>query len=463
VTASAAPGRSVLWVTLESVRQDRTSLAGADRPTTPTLAALADRPTASASARCYSHDVWTRASTASILTGLPSSGHRTWHRDAKLAESIATVPEAFRTAGYRTIGVSGNPQFSAAAGLDRGFETFDDVRYGQLLRVCGPAALARYVLQLRRHSAGFTTDTVRHSKGYLLNRVTDRRFREAAADDRPAFVYVHHPDTHHPYVPPQRYRDRFLPGAGAEAVDATVDVSANLHERVAEGLPLSDREWRWLEGCYDATLAYVDELIGDLIERARERLDDPIVVVTADHGEFLGEHGLLAHMLATDPPVANVPLVVDGLPALPDDEVVQHADVMATLGSVLDVDLDVPAGIDYRTGRPYAVTERGPERAAAKLEAVRDHEPAYENDRLSTAYEASLFDAGGRYRTDPDWEGVRRIAGDDTGPSTGTEPAPAASDWFAAWRDRHGEASAAPAEASFSTAVESQLRDLGYL
>jgi arylsulfatase A-like enzyme len=115
----------VVWITLESVRQDHTSMGGHDRETTPNLLDLAADGVAYD--ECYSHDVWTRASTASVLTGRASPAHRAWSNEAALSRGNNDSARRIRGAGYHTVGISDNSQFSPETGLDAGFDEFHSV------------------------------------------------------------------------------------------------------------------------------------------------------------------------------------------------------------------------------------------------------------------------------------------------------------------------------------------------
>ncbi|MFC7028079.1 sulfatase-like hydrolase/transferase [Halomicroarcula sp. GCM10025710] len=67
--------RDIIWISLESVRQDHTTLGGHERDTTPNLARLAGEPGGAVFENCFSHGIWTRTSSTSILTGRAPSDH----------------------------------------------------------------------------------------------------------------------------------------------------------------------------------------------------------------------------------------------------------------------------------------------------------------------------------------------------------------------------------------------------
>ncbi|EMA63700.1 sulfatase [Halorubrum lipolyticum] len=462
--------RDIVWVTLESVRRDRTSEGASERRTTPNLARLASREDAVGFGNAVAHSIWTRPSTASILTGRAPSDHRVWSAEAALPDGMRTVPEQLRDAGYRTVGVSANPQFSPATGLDRGFERFHYLERGSLVREAGFGTMCRYLLNVRRHSAGLTTDTRQHCLGFLHDSIARRHIGRAADDDRPLFLYVHLGDSHHPYCPPKGFRDRFadeLALSPADALETVLDASARLHEHIAEGVPFDEERWNALSVLYDTCLAYVDALAGSIVDAASSRLDDPVIVVTADHGEFFGEDDLLAHMLSTHTAVTDVPLVVRGL----DERAaangpVQHADVWATLSGRSIPAVDVPIGRDLVSESPsFAVTQRGGERAAKKVETIAAHNPSFDGDRYGRGPVTSLRTESHRLRRDADGDALFDLR-DETTDIRETEPALAAelSDAADEWLRERGQPSAGhDGEATFSSEMERRLEDLGYL
>ncbi|WP_144797973.1 sulfatase [Halorubrum depositum] len=465
------PDRDIVWLTLESVRYDRTSVGGHERDTTPFLDRLASEDDSAAFENCTTHAVWTRPSSTSILTGRAPSNHRTWSTELALSDDIPTIPEGLRDAGYRTVGVSPIAQVSAATGLDRGFERFHYLGKDQLLEQVGPRILAKYFLNLRRHSAGWTTDTRKHSTGYMIDALASRHVRRASGGDDPLFLYAHLGDSHHPYYPPKGWRDRFeddLDASMDRALAASLDMSDRIHEHIANGLPFDAETWNAIDVMYDTSLAYVDAVAESIVETARTELDDPIIVVTADHGEFFGEEGLLAHMLSTHTAVTNVPLVVAGLDGLSGDHsgVVQHADVMRTIVAELGLDVPVPIGRDIRTDpRAVAFTQRGEPRSATKIEELRRHNPSFDASRFLTGVVTSARTTEHRYQRGDDRADLFRLPDESADVS---ESAPDVAERLAgetdSWLATHG----APGDsrertADFSPEMAKQLEDLGYL
>jgi len=255
----------VLLITIDTLRADRLGCYGYGPAATPVLDALAARGVRFATA--VAHAPLTAPSHASILTSLTPLRHGVRDNGAfALPSSIPTLAEAFRNGGYRTAAfVSGFP-LDRRFGLDRGFDVYDDrLPHGNDRR------RAPYV----ERPADMTTDAV-------LRWVDTEGGGTAKGDRPPWLLWVHYFDPHAPYEPPAAIAARF-----------------------------TDRP-------YDGEVAFVDQQVGRLLDRLRSRegARPTLVLVTADHGESLGEHGEETHGLFIYDATLLVPWILAG-PGLP--------------------------------------------------------------------------------------------------------------------------------------------------
>lgn len=295
---------NVLLVTVDTLRADHVGCYGHPGAQTPTLDGLAARGVRFATA--VAHAPLTAPSHASILTGLVPVRHGVRDNGGfALPGQVPTLAEAFRKAGYRTAAfVSGFP-LDHRYGLDRGFDVYDD----HLPNGDDPRR-APYV----ERPADQTTDAVLR---WLEGQTAEVK---AGGGQRSAwFAWLHYFDPHAPYEPPGEWAGRF------------------------PGRP------------YDGEIAFVDSQLGRLLgwldehgERSRT-----LVLVTADHGESLGEHGEQTHGIFIYDATLRVPWIMAG-PGVP------AAGVAQTVGRGVDVaptlldyaHLPTPGSLDGRSLRP---------------------------------------------------------------------------------------------------------------
>jgi len=458
--------RDIIWITLESIRYDHTSFASHPRDTTPNLSRIATRGRCFSS--CFSHDIWTRPSTASILTGLPSSAHRTWSNDAKLPENVKTIPEALREEGYQTVGISAIGQFSHHTGLDRGFDEFRYFTKSDLIQEAGIITTMKWILNLWQHSSGLTLDGRKHCKGYILNEMAKNHIDKSIKNDESLFLYLHHGDSHHAYVPPIVWRDKFekeLPMPIDEAISLALNMSENLHQHISLEKPFNDDEWKVLNVLYDTMVSYVDYLAGNLVDYAVKNLDNPMIVITSDHGEFFDERNLLAHMLVTHTAVSHVPLVTQGLEPAPDDKLVQPADIMKILCDDIGVNHPVPVGQDIRNEeREFAVTQRGGKRAKNKLDEISSFNNAFPLNNFTTDHLSTFRTDQWRYDySSTHTQLYKRLGSAEEVPAQTPEITSEFNKYRKEWFENVGEPVGKPEIAEFSEDVENQLDHLGYI
>lgn len=381
--------RNVVWISMESVRADHTSLHGYERETTPNLSRIASLQEAQSFDGCYSTAWWTPAATASIMTGTYLSTHTVGIHSPTvntLPNQLDTLPDLLGDLGYDTFGMGNNAYITAGTGLDEGFDRFVDPHANNLHRTVGVRSILKYLLNLRSYGPGLTTDVSRHKLSPMITDATTRWLRSVSDERQPVFCYMHLNDTHYPYTPPKPFLAPFAEEVGmdpAEVLDLTSEVYGDVFQTVADGIPLSDREWDAIEAAYDADIAYVDHFIGQLFDSVRSELSrNTVFVVTSDHAELFGECGWLGHHVAPATDVFDVPLVVYGLPEIDHqaDEIVQHVDLTRTLVESLGGRSSQFEGIDLtEETRDYAVAQiKPPEKDREKL---LDRNRAFDADR----------------------------------------------------------------------------------
>ena len=292
---------SVLLVVLDTVRRDHLSTYGYPRDTSPTLDAIAARGT---SYRAWANACWSLPGHGTLLTGRYAGAHGAHYEGWALAEGERTIARAFDQAGYDTLLVSGNPWLQVANGL-----AFD---FGALVEAFGHYVTPNAFLLLRLSQPVWDRD---RDKGGASGARAFGRWLDARPDpDRPFFVMVNVMEAHAPYhqTPPADF-ERYLPGGYGRgpAVELSEDLFS-LH--LLGGQPPQGDDVQRAADLYDGAVRSADGVLAQVLAQieARDLADDVLVVVTADHGEFLGEHGLWGHVHGLYEPVLSVPLVMAG-------------------------------------------------------------------------------------------------------------------------------------------------------
>jgi uncharacterized sulfatase len=319
-----------------------------------------------------------------------------------LPDSIDTIPEKLSDVGYWNVCISPNGHISQTTGLDRGFDEFRFITSSTIREELSYRTLGKYLVNLYEHSGGLTTETSHHSISYLNNQLASEYLEQAQNQADPLFLYMHYGDTHHPYVPPVNWRGEFsedLSMSLDEAIDVVTEMKADILERIATGCNFSDQEWNAIRVLYDTLIAYVDHMMGQVVDEAIKRLDDPIIVITADHGEHFGEHGLIGHRLAVTDALTHVPLVIHGSDVeVSSQDTIQHADVWKLISCEMELDMDVPIGVDStELPRKYAVVQKGGERTSKNLDEIQEtnaqfhREQFYERDLTALIDESYIY------------------------------------------------------------------------
>ena len=291
----------IVLITIDTLRADRLGSYGSSRGLTPTLDAFAQ--TAARFTSAIAQVPLTLPSHATILTGRHPAAHGVRTNDGfRLDASTPTLATALHDRGFQTGAFIGGYPLQSASGLARGFDVYDDT----FLNTPG-------VTERR-------ADQVVQAAGDWIE----------ARGTQPFFAWIHLFDPHSPYDPPAEY--------------------AAAHR----GAP------------YDGEIAYTDAAIARFFDRLRRLslLARSTVVVVADHGESLGEHGERTHGTFLYDATIHVPLLVK-LPGQTSSRVidapVETADLAPTLAQIADAALP---STDGRSLRPLLDGAAGdPERA----------------------------------------------------------------------------------------------------
>jgi len=262
----------IILVTIDTLRADSVGFAGNTKVKTPFLDKLAQEGLVFANA--HAHNVITLPSHTNILTGLYPYQHGVRDNAGyKLSPKFETVATMLRRAGYATGAFIGAYPLDARFGLNQGFDTYDD-NYGK------GAATLDFTIQERPATA--VLDAA--AKWWNGNAGKKR------------FLWVHLYDPHAPYRPPEPFATEYA----------------------------SDP--------YLGEIAAVDDALSKQL--APLLSSNPLLIVTADHGESRGEHGELTHGLFAYEATLKIPLLVHENGVVPhrvENGYVRHIDIVPTI------------------------------------------------------------------------------------------------------------------------------------
>jgi arylsulfatase A-like enzyme len=338
-----APSRApnILLVVLDTVRRASLSMYGYSRPTTPSMERWAGRGVRFEHALATAS--WTLPSHASMFTGrFPSEMSAGWLTPLDTKQPV--LAERLRDDGYITAGFVANLLYcNRSFGLARGFVHYEDYRIspGEFL-INNSIGRALSESRLLRRVTGWY-DIAGRKPGEDIT----RRFLEWQENhsDRPYFAFLNYFDAHQPYFPPAELATVFGPTSGRNY--DLLELRPYMGKIDDPAVHLSAVQVQAEENAYDATIAYLDREMDRLLSGLEQSgaLANTIVVITADHGEQFGEHGLFDHGNSLYRFTTEVPLIIMG-PGVPSAQAVTGAvslrDLPATILDLATRDSSLP-------------------------------------------------------------------------------------------------------------------------
>lgn len=328
--AETSPSRpqGVVVLLADTLRPDRLSTYGHDRPTSPLVDQLARE--GALFGDVVAQAPWTKVSMASLLTSLYPSTVGVFDIPDRVPNAATTLAEAYRQAGYATFGLSSVSFTGKLSNLHQGYETL--------------------------------LESVKLREGKTARPLVDRLLPWLESHrDVPFFVFLHVFDPHSPYEPAAPYNSMWLKDddlaehrrekeqvkkAIADPMRRFMDMP--LQSEVA---PLMDPA-EYLKGelaWYDGSIRGMDDELSRVVTRLHELGVDQrsLVAFTSDHGEEFFEHGWMFHGQTVYGELVKVPLVLRYPGVVPAgakvDETVELIDLMPTL---LDLSgLPIPEGL----------------------------------------------------------------------------------------------------------------------
>ena len=268
---------NVLFFILDAGRARSFGTYGYPRETTPEIDRLASEGVVFE--RVYTPAVYTLGAMSSVWTSqYPDRHHSAVSFSARLPKDRLTLAELLSAQGIYTAGFVANAVAGSLFGFDRGFSEFQEV-----YRTLG-------------------------SRGDVFRKILPEWFEKNR--DRRFFAYVHFREPHFPYDPEPPFDTRFGPEG---PIPKAARRDSRFFQDVNQGRrPFSNEEREHLVRLYDGNIAFADQEVGAIVKALGDQglLERTVVIVAADHGEELLEHGWIGHNVQVYEPTVRVPLVI---------------------------------------------------------------------------------------------------------------------------------------------------------
>jgi arylsulfatase A-like enzyme len=368
--------RNVVLIVWDAVRSINLSLHGYPRNTTPNLVHWARKGVrynlvlAPAS--------WTYPSHSCFFTGYwPFQLNSQWKY--ALDAPVPTLAEHLSSRGYETAGFSANTLCCTyETRLDRGFTHFEDYPLTPQSFLSRTAA-GSWILENILHRHDFY-----ESKWIRVQSRNARGLNQAFFDwlghrqgGRPFFAFLNYFDAHEPYVPPPDYAGRF----GIKPLPPR-DYQYLLDYGSPGWKSAQSRDLRMARDCYDDCIAFLDGRLGELMDQLQRQglLQNTLVILTSDHGESFGDHGIFLHGASLYLDEVAVPLVI-----LSPDAPAGH--IVTEPVSLRDLPATVVDQLGLSEGSPFPGRSLAAYWSSGSGQAPEDPTPALSELATGTAFQ----------------------------------------------------------------------------
>ncbi len=280
-----------ILISVDTTRADAIGVYGNEQIETPIIDSFASDGTIFRNA--VAHVPLTLPSHATLMTGLlPARNGVRDNHGYRLKQTIPTMASLFRDNGYKTAAFVSSIVLDHRFGLNNGFDTYNDfIQYGSQQ-------------SLNPQNERIASATAVEAANWL-----------SANQQNPYFLFVHFYDPHAKYDPPEPFKSNF-------------------------------------SNPYFGEIAYVDSQIGVFLQSVKD-LGNTVILITADHGEGLGEHGELGHGLFIYDSTIHIPFLMKGPGIASKKEIAQQVQLVDVLPTFLDLArISKPPGLDGRSFLP---------------------------------------------------------------------------------------------------------------
>lgn len=294
----------------------------------------------------YSTAPYTLAGHASLFTGTYSSINGGNWEDMKLAPDFPTLAQILSWGGYTTVGVSDNGWINPYNGLAKGFKYFVNIgdhndqpqKMSELKRAMIKATLWYKTSAIFGFSKNKNQPTpkgnITEKEDWKKKEITS--WLNSSAPKKPFYLFLNYVDAHDPYKYDEKFKPKDVEPSQLEALKKKL-APKRYAEFMAGIDSFSEKEIELMRKIYDASVTTVDDKIAQVMDLLKKNnlLDNTIVIITSDHGEYFGEYGFLNHYFGVNIPVIKIPLLISYPNVLPQgiriSQPVQILDLMPTI------------------------------------------------------------------------------------------------------------------------------------
>jgi arylsulfatase A-like enzyme len=375
----------VFLIILDALRADRLQLYGGP-VATPNLELFARDSLLCADA--ISPASYTLPSHASLFTGLFICQHHTEGDPRKtwpnftlpiLTDEHITLAELFHDAGYFTAAISSNYGFlSPRHNMNQGFAYYDTTPNIGI-------SYSRYAFRPIIHLVAYLTGI--YPKAMLSYRPADEIVREATSllsqnlDGSPIFLFLNFMEPHGPYRPPRPFSGRYADTAFPQMQRLALyrDFLKQRHDK--------DQWDSFLLSQYDGEVTYLDSQLGVFLDFLKENnlYDRAMIVITSDHGEMFGEHGLYEHSTYLYEEIIKIPMLIKypySRRAGRIEHLVNLTDIYATIAKECKLPVNHPV-----SSYPIGPENKTVPMAEYYMELVGEHRAYYSGDYKLMVYQ----------------------------------------------------------------------------
>jgi len=318
---------NVIVIVVDTLAARNLGFMGYERDTSPFMNELAARSVVFD--RAYTPKSTTVPAITSLLSGLHPVNHGVIENGTRIPDNLHFLTDNFRDAGFATWGIPSARVIGAQYGMNRGFDYYSNTP-------AIPHTAFEIIARVDRLLSG---------TGHL----GEPNYRST---DQPVFMMVHFYDTHTPFTPDEIDYEEYSDPAYSGPVNGTWEQFRLFNEY---SLEFTSSDLREVRDLYDADIKSFDRRLRILFDVFSDAglMDNSLIVLTADHGENLGEHHFITHGHPYEASL-NIPLLFhfpgDKWGSTRISDLVEITDIIPTIMEFAGI--EIPPGLDGSSLRP---------------------------------------------------------------------------------------------------------------